>query len=164
MEKTLAMKLLEGRKVAYELFSYPETERNAVAIAGIFGVPSAQVFKTLVVARFPAKPILAIIPADCQLDLKKLAQLMNEKKLKLATHKEAEELTGLQVGGISPLALLNRGFVMLLDESAQQFKEIFVSAGKKGINLKLSVKELQKITAARYAGIGIKAEPDSNEL
>lgn len=164
MEKTLAMKLLEGRKVPYQLFSYPETERNAVVIAGIFNVPPAQLFKTLVIPRSPAKPILAMIPADRQLDLKKLAQTMNEKKLKLATHKEAEQLTGLQVGGISPLALLNRGFAILMDESAQQYEEIFVSAGKKGLNLKLPVKELQKITGARYAPITTTEEAINYEL
>jgi Cys-tRNA(Pro)/Cys-tRNA(Cys) deacylase len=152
MEKTIAMKLLEGRKIPYTAHEYPDTERDAEQVAVHLGAPAAQVFKTLVVPR-PKKPILAIIPADRQLDLKKLAKVMGEKKLKMATHKEAEELTGLQVGGISPIALLNKGFVMVLENAGKEWTDIFVSSGKKGINLKVPVAALQKLTNARWADI-----------
>lgn len=151
--KTLAMKVLEGQKVAYELFEYPETERDAVQIAHIFGVPPAQVFKTLVVVRPPQKPLLVLLPADSQLDLKKLAKATGDKKLNMATHAEAEQLTKLQVGGISALALLNKGFVILIDESAQAQEAIFVSAGQKGLNLKVKTNDLVRVIQAKYVEV-----------
>jgi Cys-tRNA(Pro)/Cys-tRNA(Cys) deacylase len=120
-----------------------------LVLANLFGVSPAVVFKTLVVARPPKKPILAIVPADKQLDLKKLAQALGEKKLKMATHAQAEQLTGLQVGGISPLALLNKGFVMVIDRSAESLPHIYLSAGQKGTNLKVPVKPVLKLIGAR---------------
>lgn len=155
MEKTLAMKVLEGQKVPYQVLTYPETERDARVIARLFGAPAGQVFKTLVVPRAVGKPLLALVPADAQLDLKKLARETGEKKLKMATHKEAESLTGLQVGGISPLALLNKGFAVLIDSSARAYEFVYVSAGKKGLNLRLPVAALQRITRARYVDIAV---------
>lgn len=153
IDKTLAMKLLDGHKVPYEAVTYPTTERDAAVIAGFFGVPPAVVFKTLVVARPPQKPILALVPADRELDLKKLARVMGEKKLKMATHAEAEALTGLQVGGISPLALLNKGFVMVVDDSAESHPHIFISAGKRGINLRLAPADLIAVIRPRVAAV-----------
>lgn len=153
MQKTLAMRVLEGAKMAYEVHPYDEGERDAETIAGMLGVPAGQVFKTLVVARPPAKPLLIMVPADRQLDLKKLAKVMGEKKLKLASHNEAEALTGLQVGGISALALLNKGFVMLLDESAKSYDELYVSGGQRGLDLKLKTADLVKVTKARLVDV-----------
>lgn len=153
MQKTLAMKVLEGQKAEYEVYTYPATERDAAVIATHFGVPAAQVFKTLVVDRPTAKPLLVMVPADKQLDLKKLAKFTGDKKLSMATHAEAEKLTKLQVGGISPLALLNKGFVIVIDASAREQDQIFVSAGQKGINLRLGSKDLVRITKAKYAEI-----------
>lgn len=150
IEKTLAMKLLEGKKVAYQAVTYPSSETDAVLVAEALGVPASQVFKTLVVLRPPAKPMLVMVPADRELDLKKLASEVGEKKVKMATHREAELLTGLEVGGISALALLNRGFSVFIDASAKTSDEIYVSAGQKGINLRLSVEDLVKLTRARY--------------
>lgn len=149
--KTLAMKLLDKQRVSYDVVTYPPAERDAEKLAELFGVPAADVFKSLVVAREPEKPLLVMVPADRQLDLKKLAQVVGAKKLKMATQAEAERLTGLQVGGISPLALLNKGFMMIIDASAESHTHIFVSAGQKGINLKLPVADLLRITQARRA-------------
>jgi Cys-tRNA(Pro)/Cys-tRNA(Cys) deacylase len=152
------MKVLEGQKVAYEPFSYPATERDAAVIALHFGVPPAQVFKTLVVDRAPAKPLLVLVAADAQLSLKKLAKATGDKKLKMATHAQAEALTKLQVGGISPLALLNKGFVMFIDQSVQSQEFIFVSAGQKGTNLRLRSADLIRLINARVADVADKEE------
>lgn len=152
MEKTLAMKVLEGKKVAYEAVEYPPTERDAVQVAGALGVPPGQVFKTLVVTRPSGKPLLVMLPADQQLDLKEVARAAGEKKLKMATHQEAEALTGLQVGGISALALLHRPFVIYIDSAARAYEHIYISAGKRGINLKVGVQDLVKVTGARWVG------------
>jgi Cys-tRNA(Pro)/Cys-tRNA(Cys) deacylase len=155
MQKTLAMKLLEGKKIPYEPFTYPTTERDAAVIATHFGVDPALVYKTLVVDRpAPQKPLLVLVAANRQLDLAKLARVTGDKKLKMATHGRAEELTGLQVGGISPLALLNQGFQVYLDDPARQLSHIFISAGQRGINLKVPVEPVAKLIRARYADVG----------
>ncbi|MEZ4590488.1 MAG: aminoacyl-tRNA deacylase [Chloroflexota bacterium] len=154
--KTLAMRLLEGKKIAYEAIHYDASERDAEKIAVMLGVPPEQVFKTLVVAPPDgprSKPLLAVVPANRQLDLKKVAKLLNAKKVKMATHQQAEQLTGLQVGGISPLALLNKGFAIYLDELALAQPHIFVSAGERGTQIKLSPTDLRKVTGARTADL-----------
>jgi Cys-tRNA(Pro)/Cys-tRNA(Cys) deacylase len=158
VNKTLAMRLLEGKKVSYEAVSYDAGERDAEKIATQLGVPPEQVFKTLVVAapqdgRSPSKPLLVIIPANRQLDLKKLARLINVKKLKMASHQQAEEMTGLLVGGISPLALINKGFAIYLDELASEQAQIYVSAGERGTQIKLASTDLRKLTGARLADV-----------
>jgi Cys-tRNA(Pro)/Cys-tRNA(Cys) deacylase len=157
-EKTLAMKVLEGRKIAYEVVPYPKEMRDAEEIAALLGVPPGQVFKTLVVlppgtTGRAAKPLLVIIPANGQLNLKKLAKVVDAKKVQMASHKEAEAMTGLQVGGISALALLNKGFVVYLDASAQAYEQIYVSAGQKGLDIKLKVADLVKVTGAKLEDV-----------
>ena len=158
VNKTLAMRLLEGKKVPYEAVTYDASERDAEKIAVQLGIPPEQVFKTLVVAapkdgRSSSKSMLVIIPANRQLNLKKLAKLVNVKKLKMATHQEAETMTGLQVGGISPLALINKGFAFYLDKLAEAQAQIFVSAGIRGTQIKLAPADLRQLTRARLADV-----------
>ena len=130
--------------------------RDAEEVAQAINFPAAEVFKTLVVPRpGPGKPLLALVPAPQQLDLKKLAKAAGEKKLKMATQREAEELTGLQVGGISALALLNRGFEVYLDQSAGQFEKIVISAGERGQQIRLGTADLIRLTRARTADIAV---------
>ena len=112
-------------------------------------VPPQQVFKTLVVMRPKGKPLLVIVPADREIDLRLLAAHVDEKKIRMATHDEAEALTGLQVGGISALALLNKGFDIYLDQPALDWEQIIVSAGKRGINLQVGVQDLLRVTRAK---------------
>ncbi|MCB9418414.1 MAG: aminoacyl-tRNA deacylase [Ardenticatenaceae bacterium] len=159
MQKTIAIKLLEGKKIKHEVIAYPNHMRDAEAIAVELGVPAGQVFKTLVVlppgtTGREAKPLLVMLPADRQLSLKKLAKAISAKKLQMATHAEAEKMTGLQVGGISALALLNRGFAIYLDESARNYELIYVSAGQRGLDIKLAVADLVKVTGARFVDAG----------
>lgn len=92
--------------------------------------------------------MLVMAPGDRELDLKLLAKSLGEKKLRMATHKEAEKITGLQVGGISALALLNRNFAVYIDRRAAELSHVLVSAGQRGINLRLAVADLVKITNA----------------
>jgi Cys-tRNA(Pro)/Cys-tRNA(Cys) deacylase len=86
-------------------------------------------------------------------DLKLLAAALGEKKVYLPTEREAEQLTGLQAGGISPLALINKGFQVVIDSSAQNYGEIHVSGGQRGLNIKLPVPDLAKLTNARFAKV-----------
>jgi Cys-tRNA(Pro)/Cys-tRNA(Cys) deacylase len=151
MEKTLAMRVLEGKKIPYTVLTYPDELRDAVEIAEVIRVRPAEVFKTLVLLppETGKKPLLVMIPADKQIDLKSLAPAAGAKKLKMATHREAESITGLQVGGISALALLNKGFQILIDESARSLPEICVSAGKRGLQIKVKAIDLIAATNAR---------------
>jgi Cys-tRNA(Pro)/Cys-tRNA(Cys) deacylase len=118
------------------------------------------VFKTIVVIREkPGKPILAIIPGDREVDLKLVAAAVNEKKIRLATQKEAEALTGLEVGGISPLALLQHGFQILLDTAAEQYPEIHISGGQRGLNIRLPVKSLITLTNSHLFPLSSPPDP-----
>lgn len=154
VQKTQAMRLLEGKGVPYEAVAYDNNVRDAEVVAGQIGVSPARVFKTLVVVRDRGKPFLVMVPAESQLDLKKMAKAVGEKKVKMASHEEAERLTGLQVGGISPLLLINRGFDILIDASAAEHDTIYVSGGEKGINLKLPVAALVELTGAKQVDVG----------
>jgi len=162
VEKTNAMRLLDARKIAYRVAVYDASGafHDAIEAAALIGAPVETVYKTLIVLRDPsaslkagtpgkAKPILVMIPAHLEVDLKRLAQELGEKKLRMATQREAERLTGLQVGGISALALLNRGFEMCLDASAQGLETIHVSAGVRGTDIELSVSDLIDVTQAK---------------
>jgi Cys-tRNA(Pro)/Cys-tRNA(Cys) deacylase len=147
-------RLLDSRKISYTAFETPVEKLGALETAEFLNVPAETVFKTIVVTRDkPKKPILAVIPGSNSVDLKRLAASLGEKKVHLPTEREAEQLTGLQAGGISPLALLNKGFQVVIDAAAQSHDEIHVSGGQRGLNIKLPVADLIKLTNARVASI-----------
>ncbi len=151
-------RMLEQRKVAYTAYELPVEKLGARETARLLGVPIAIVFKTIVAAREkPGKPILAVIPGNCQLDLKALAAAIGEKKVRLTTQREAEQMTGLLAGGISPLALLQKGFQTVIDQSAQNHPEIHISGGQRGLNIRLAVSDLASLTRARFAPISTEA-------
>ena len=132
MIKNNVTRLLDTHQIPYQVFELSPEKHGALETARLLGVPAEQVFKTIVVTRDgKGKPILAIIPGVAEVDLKLLAKAINEKKLTLPSERQAEALTGLQAGGISPLALLNRGFEMVLDETALLFDEIHISGGQR---------------------------------
>lgn len=145
-------RLLDSRKIPYTAYELPSEKLGAMETARLLDVEPASVFKTIVVTRDkPRKPLLVIVPGPSNVDLKLLAAALGEKKVHLPTEREAEQLTGLQAGGISPLALINKGFQVVIDSSAQDFSEIHISGGQRGMNIKLSVNDLVKITNARFA-------------
>jgi Cys-tRNA(Pro)/Cys-tRNA(Cys) deacylase len=149
-------RLLDSRKIPYTAFELPAEKLGATETARSLGVPAEIVYKTIVVTRpKPGKPILAVIPGPNRVDLKLLAAALNEKKVSLPTEREAEQLTGLQAGGISPLALLNRGFQVVIDVSAQNLAEVHVSGGQRGLNIRLPVSALAELTRARFAEISL---------
>jgi Cys-tRNA(Pro)/Cys-tRNA(Cys) deacylase len=102
-----------------------------------------------VTRRERGKPVLAVIPGPRVVDLKLLAAFLDEKKMSLPTEKEAEALTGLQAGGISPLALINRGFQVVIDSAANDFEQVYISGGQRGLNIHLPVNDLVQLTNAR---------------
>ena len=154
MDKTNAARLLDARGIPYRVSVYDADRafHSAEDAAMLLGVPAAQVYKTLVVLREPPQPgraLLVMVPAHRQVDLKLLAREVGEKKLRMATQREAERLTGLQVGGISALALRKVGFTVLLDASARALPQIHMSAGVRGMDLELRVEDLVAVTGAR---------------
>jgi Cys-tRNA(Pro)/Cys-tRNA(Cys) deacylase len=147
-------RLLEQRRIPYQSFVTPTEKLGAIQTANFLGVEPGLVFKTIVVVRATkGKAILALVPGDCELDLKLLAKGVNEKKLLLPTEREAETLTGLQAGGISPLALINKGFQVILDATSQEYPEIYISGGQRGLSIRLPVSELVKLTNAQIVEI-----------
>ena len=147
-------RLLDNRGVNYSAHQFPKEKLGAEEVARLLGVPADQVFKTIVITRRgTGKPILAVVPGDKEVDLKKLAKAVGEKKVSPATQAEAEKITRLQAGGISPLALLNRGFEILIDSSALEQGAIFVSAGERGMNIRLEADDLVRLTAGKTAQI-----------
>lgn len=152
-QKTNSMRLLESRNIAYQVHEFSPDIHSAQGVAEVFGVSARQVYKTLVVVRERGRPLLVMVPGDADLDLKLLAQAAGEKKLRMATHSEAEELTGLQVGGISALALTHKRFEVYADASIRCLSTVYVSAGRRGVNLSLHPDDLLRITSARVATV-----------
>jgi Cys-tRNA(Pro)/Cys-tRNA(Cys) deacylase len=148
-DKSNAMRVLEARGVPYEIYTFPPEIHSAEGVAQVVDLPASQVYKTLVVMRKQGKPLLVMVAGDRELDLKRLARAIGEKKLRMATYNEAESLTGLEVGGISALALLNRGFDVYIDRAATKLERVLVSAGCRGINLRVTVEDLIRVTKAK---------------
>ena len=148
-QKTNSMRLLEAHKIPYRAHEFSPEIRSADEVADVLGVPRDHVFKTLVVTREHGRPLLVMLAGDKSLDLKLLAKAVGEKKLSMANHRDAEALTGLEVGGISALCLLNKGFQVYADEAMQSLAEVYVSAGVRGINLSLASGDLLRATNAR---------------
>lgn len=149
-----ATRFLDTKRVAYRThtYAYSDETHSATAVAEAIGKSAEAVFKSLVVlSNQPGeKPMLVVIPGPDTLDLKALARAVGVKKARMASHAQAEELTGLQTGGISPLALINKGFAIYLDDQAKRFDTIVISAGERGKQIELSVKDLVKLTRARF--------------
>lgn len=154
-------RFLKAKKVVFKVFEIPGGKRNAVETAEILGVPVSWVFKTIVLRPInPGKPILAVVPADRTADLKLIAKLVNEKKIEFPTPLEAEQMTGLQTGGISALALLNRGFRILLDVSARELEWMHVSGGQRGLNIQIKVDDFIALTNAKIGDISVQSDVD----
>jgi Cys-tRNA(Pro)/Cys-tRNA(Cys) deacylase len=148
-EKLNSMRILEQQKVSYVVREFPDSIHSADGVADYFGLPREWVYKTLVVLPPTNKPMLVMVAGSRELDLKKLAASTGHKKVQMAPHKEAERLTGLQTGGISALALLHKNFAVFLDQPALELERILVSAGRRGVNLELSVQDLIRVTKAK---------------
>ena len=132
----------------------PNIKRGAKETANLLGVSPDIVFKTIVFKRLhKGKTILAIVPGSKSVHPKLLAKALNEKKVVSCTQQEAEKITKLQAGGISPLALISKGFDMVLDKSAFDHEYIHISGAELGPNIRLSPKDLVALTNAKVAEI-----------
>jgi Cys-tRNA(Pro)/Cys-tRNA(Cys) deacylase len=146
--------MLVAKGIAFEAHELPAEKLGGLEAAAVLNVDPAKMFKTIVAIRPDGgKPVLAVVPAAAEVDLKALGRVLGGKKLQPATQAQAEKLTGLQVGGISPLALIAKGFEVVLDSSATRFEQVYVSGGQRGLNISLSPKDLQELTRAKTADI-----------
>lgn len=155
-------RFLQAHGIPYQAYELPPEKLGAVETARLLGINPDLVYKTIVIQRERGKPVLAVIPGTHRVDLKLVAAVLGEKKVLLPTERQAEQLTGLQAGGISPLALLHKGFQVILDEAAQQHEQIHISGGQRGLNIRLPVKALLEITRARVARISVQGQDDQN--
>jgi Cys-tRNA(Pro)/Cys-tRNA(Cys) deacylase len=118
-------------------------------VAPLLGVPAAEVFKTLVALADDGRQLLVITPGDRELDLRLVARGVGAKSVHMALQRDAERLTGLKVGGISPLALLGKRFEVYLDAPGAALDALYINGGQRGVNLKLRVADLLAVTGAR---------------
>jgi Cys-tRNA(Pro)/Cys-tRNA(Cys) deacylase len=158
--KTNAMRLLDKHHIPYTAFTYPETLHSAPEVAQELGVPAGQVFKTLVVFADEGRHLLVVVPGNRELEPRLVARAVDAKQVHMAPQREAERLTGLKVGGISPLALLDKHFEVYLDESATGLEELYINGGQRGVNLRLRVADLLAVTGAKV----IQATNAQNKL
>ena len=151
---TPATKLLKANKIDFSIHEY-EHDANAKS----FGLEAAEklnlrveeVFKTLLVTD-EKYYFVAILPVHHQLNLKKVAQAVGAKKLKMSDPKDAERLTGYLVGGISPVGQKKR-LKTVIDQSAVQLEKLYVSGGKRGLDIGLKPQDLAKVLSATFADV-----------
>lgn len=140
---TPACKLLKQKKIAYSVHEYthdPKEKSFGLEAATKLNLEVEHVFKTLLVTD-ETQYYVAILPVHQQLNLKKMAQVLKCKKIHLADIKQAERLTGYLVGGISPIGQ-KKQLKTILDESAKQYKKIYVSGGKRGFDIGINPQDL----------------------
>jgi Cys-tRNA(Pro)/Cys-tRNA(Cys) deacylase len=147
--KTNAMRALDQRHITYTPFFYSDAIHSAAEVAPLLGVPAAEVFKTLVALADDGRQLLIITPGDRELDLRLVARGVGAKSVHMALQRDAERLTGLKVGGISPLALLGKRFEVYLDAPGAALDALYINGGQRGVNLKLRVADLLAVTGAR---------------
>ena len=152
---TRATIALDRAGVPFRLCSY-QVDYRAVAdygraVAQALGVEAARLFKTLV-AFADDRPLVGLVPADVRLNVKRLARAVGARRVRLASPQEAQRLTGYVPGGISPFGQRRR-MPVLVDESALDYRTIWVSAGKRGLQIEIDPAELVRVMEADTAFI-----------
>ncbi len=157
--KTNAVRLLERLGVRFELREYEvdPTDLAADTVARKIDLPLEQVFKTLVVRGDRSGVCLAVVPGDCQLDLRALARAIGDKRVETVPLKDVEPLTGYIRGGVTALAC-KKDYPVFLDETAELFDVISISAGRRGLQILVVPGDYARVTKATVAAIAL-AEP-----
>jgi Cys-tRNA(Pro)/Cys-tRNA(Cys) deacylase len=152
--KTNAVRLLDRLGIPYELRDYEVDPDDLVAesVARKIGLPPEQVFKTLVARGDKHGVCLAVIPADCELDLKALAKATGDKKVDTVPLKEVEPLTGYIRGGVTAMGC-RKPYPAFLEETAELLDVISVSAGVRGVQVLLAPGDYIRAVGARVAAI-----------
>ncbi|NMA74376.1 MAG: Cys-tRNA(Pro) deacylase [Bacteroidales bacterium] len=152
--KTNAARLLDREKVNYELTFYEvdETDLSAVHLAETINESIDRIFKTLVLEGDKTGHLVCIIPGGEELNLKKVAKVSNNKKVEMIPMKSLLPLTGYIRGACSPIGM-KKHFPTYIDEACLNFDTIYVSAGQRGVQLKLNPKELIKVIKAEVCSL-----------
>ena len=153
---TPAIDLLKKAKAEHRVHSYthdPKAPSYGLEAAEKLGLAPARVFKTLLAASEKGELLVAVVPVAGSLDLKALAQAAAVKKVDMADPAAAQRATGYLVGGISPLGQKKR-LRTFIDSSAREHASIFVSAGRRGLEVELAAEVLAQLTQAAFADIG----------
>ncbi len=148
MTKTNAARILDRQGINYELFDYEvdESDLSAVAVAEKLNQNIDQVFKTLVLRGDKTGVFVCIIPGAEELDLKKAAQISGNKNAAMVPVKEIFQLTDYIRGGCSPIGM-KKNYPEFIDESCILYDYIFISAGIRGLQLKITPDDLIKVTS-----------------
>lgn len=150
IQKTNAARILDRQKINYELVTYEvdESDLSAPTVAKKIGYPVEQVFKTLVLRGDKTGVLVCIIPGQAELDLKAAAKASGNKNVAMVPLKEILELTGYIRGGCSPLGM-KKNYPVYVDQSCANFEFIFVSAGMRGLQLKINPDDLIRASGAK---------------
>ena len=154
MSKTNAIRILESHKIKFETLSYEvdENDLSGETVAFKVGVEPETVFKTLVCTGDKTGHIVFCIPVTQELNLKKTASASGNKKVEMIKVKDLHPLTGYLRGGCSPVGM-KKLFPTYIDETAQLFENIYVSAGVRGTQMKLSPDDLLNIVKGTYVDL-----------
>ncbi|MGK9165605.1 Cys-tRNA(Pro) deacylase [Inquilinus limosus] len=147
---TRATQALQRAGVGFAVATYdydPDADRIGLQAAEAMGVPPRIVLKTLM-AEADGKPVCVVVPSDREVGMKKLAAAFGAKSAQMMRPADAERVTGYHVGGISPLGQ-KRAVPTAIDESAMAEAEIFVNGGQRGLQIRLSPKDLQAVLKAK---------------
>ncbi|TMS83435.1 Cys-tRNA(Pro) deacylase [Pseudoalteromonas sp. S554] len=150
---TPAIALLEKQKIKFEILSYEHDVNNGhygLEAVEKLNLNSEQVFKTLVLETHEGELIVAITPVSQQVNLKQLAKVAKTKKVALAAPQKVNVSTGYILGGVSPIGQKKR-LKTYIHSSASEFEIIYVSAGKRGLELKLAIDDVAELTKATFA-------------
>lgn len=154
MKKTNAARLLDNHKVTYEMVEYPvdENDLSAVNVAAKLGQNVEQVFKTLVLRGNATGIFVVVVPGDAEVNLKKAAKLSGNKNAEMVHMKELLGLTGYIRGACSPLGM-KKQYPVFIHETCLSFGFIYVSAGIRGMQLKLAPSDLIACTGAEVCNV-----------
>ncbi len=148
MEKTNCLRLLDQASIPYVPHVYdPETAISAEEVASALHESPEQVFKTLVTVGKSLSHYVFVLPATAELDLKKAAKAAGEKFIEMIPQKDLLPLTGYIHGGCSPIGMKKK-LSTFLDETALLFDTIFVSGGRRGLQVEISPNDLLSFTSA----------------
>lgn len=144
-EKTNVMRILEKKNISYKSYNYLDTNAvSGIEVATVLNQNPAQVFKTLVTISNSKNNYVFLIPVKEELDLKKAAKVVGEKKVEMLKSKDLLPLTGYIHGGCSPIGM-KKQFKTIINSSASNFDTIIFSGGKIGYQVEVSLKELEKV-------------------
>ncbi len=152
-EKTNVMRVLDSKKIEYKSHSYePDATMSGEEIAEILGESPEKVFKTLVTQAKSGQYYVFVVPVTGELDLKKAAKVAGEKAISMIKQKELLPLTGYVHGGCSPVGM-KKHFPTYINETAEEYDRVYVSAGKVGYQVELSPSDLLRVSGGKYADV-----------